>query len=406
MAHLAPHFFASLNTRLAKLNALQGADRPFDEIIRLDEGSPDLPPAPHILEALYQSAARSDAHSYQPHRGPQRLRQAWADWYMDHCQVSLDPDSEIIPLLGSKEGIFHLSQTYLNPGYLALTPDPGYITYSRGALFAGAQAHPMPLLRERGYLPDLSALPEEVLKRARLLWLNYPNNPTGATATLEFFEQAVHLARRHDLILCHDAAYMQVAYDGERPASLLQVNGAKDVAVEFNTLSKSHNMAGWRTGALLGNADVARTLFTLKTNADSSHFLPIFEASIAALNGDQSWLVERNQVYQQRRDACMLGLQAAGLSAATPRASLYVWAAAPQGWSCEEFAVQALEQAWVSLTPGTVFGAGGAGYVRISLTAPQTQIEQAMIRLGAWLAGPSFLGASPSFLGAGQPERE
>jgi len=386
MAHLAPHFFASLNARLAKLTALQGDDRPYDEIIRLDEGSPDLPPAQHILEALYQSAARADSHSYQPHRGPQRLRQAWADWYMDRYQVSLNPESEIIPLLGSKEGIFHLSQAYLNTGDLALTPDPGYITYSRGALFAGAQAHPMPLLPEHGYLPDWTALSPDVLSRAKLLWLNYPNNPTGATATLDFFEQAVDLAKRHGLILCHDAAYMEVAYDGERPPSLLQVKGAQDVAVEFNTLSKSHNMAGWRTGALLGNADVVRTLFTLKTNADSSHFLPIFEASIAALSGDQSWLVDRNNIYQQRRDALLAGLHAAGLDAATPRASLYVWAAIPPGWNCEQFAVQALEQAWVSLTPGTVFGAGGAGYVRISLTAPQPKIEQAMTRLEAWLA--------------------
>ena len=386
MAHLAPHFFASLNTRLAKLNSLPADQRPYPEMIRLDEGSPDLPPAQHILAALYQSAARADSHSYQPHRGPQKLRQAWADWYLDHYQTSLNPDSEIIPLLGSKEGIFHLSQAYLNPGDLALIPDPGYISYTRGALFAGAQAHPMPLLPERGYLPDLTALTEDVLRRARLLWLNYPNNPTGATATLDFFEQAVELARRHDLILCHDAAYMQVTYDGERPPSLLQVNGAKDVAVEFNTLSKSHNMAGWRTGALLGNADVVRALFTLKTNADSSHFLPIFEASIAALTGDQSWLIERNHIYQQRRDALLAGLHAAGMHAATPRASLYVWAAVPPGWDCEQFAVQALEQAWVSLTPGTVFGAGGAGYVRISLTAPQPQIEQAMARLGAWLA--------------------
>ncbi len=392
MAHLAPHFFASLNIRLAKLNAQQGGNRSFDYIIRLDEGAPDLPPASHILEALLKSAARPDTHSYQPHRGPQKLRQAWTGWYMDHYRVSLDPDSEIIPLLGSKEGIFHLSQAYLNPGDLALAPDPGYITYTRGALFAGAQVHPMPLLSERGYLPDLKAIPEKVLKRSKLLWLNYPNNPTGATATLEFFEEAVQLAKRHDLILCHDAAYMQVAYDGERPPSLLQVYGAKDVAVEFNSLSKSHNMAGWRTGALLGNAEVVRTLFTLKTNADSSHFLPIFEASIAALSGDQSWLAERNQIYQQRRDAMMRGLEAAGLRASTPRASLYVWAATPKGWSCEEFAIQALEQAWVSLTPGAVFGAAGAGYVRISLTAPQAQIEQAMTRLGAWLAD--------------QPERE
>lgn len=379
MSHLAPHFFAALSARLQAMQA-QGRD-----IIRLDEGAPDLPPAPHIVEALVRSAAQPDAHSYQPHRGPRSLRQAWADTYRRLYGVELDPENEIIPLLGSKEGIFHLSLAFIEPGDIALVPDPGYITYTRGALMAGGEVYSMPLLPERGYLPDLLALPPEILRRARLMWLNYPNNPTAAVASLEFFTQAVELAREHGFLLCHDAAYMQVTFTSERPPSLLQVPGAKEVAVEFNTLSKSHNMAGWRAAALLGNSDAVRALFTLKTNADSSHFLPIFEASTAALTGDQSWLVERNKIYRQRRDAVVAGLRRLGLAVSLPRASIYVWSPVPAGWNSISFATAALEQAGVSLTPGTVFGPGGEGFVRISITAPLDRIQLAMDRLGEWL---------------------
>jgi len=379
MAHLSPHFFATLNARLAVLQA-EGRD-----IIRLDEGSPDLPPAAHILEALTQTAARPDAHSYQPHRGPRALCAAWAHWYEEQFGVQLDPETEVTPLLGSKEGIFHLSQALLDPGDLALVPDPGYVTYTRGALFAGARVQTFPLLSERGYLPDLETIPAATLAQAKLLWLNYPNNPTAASATLEFFERAVGLARRYGFLLCHDAAYVRINLDNTPCPSLLQIPGAKEVAVEFNTLSKSHNMAGWRTGALLGNSQATRTLFTLKTNADSGHFLPILQATIAALDGDQSWLEQRNAIYRQRRDVVTAGLRALGLEARTPGASLYVWARSPAGWSSEDFAAAALEQAGVSLTPGTVFGAGGQGYLRLSITAPLERLQQAMQRLKQWL---------------------
>ncbi len=245
---------------------------------------------------------------------------------------------------------------------------------------------PFSLRAENGYLPELKAIPDEILKTTKLLWLNYPNNPTGAVANMQLFEAAVALARKHGFLVCHDAAYGMVYFDGVQPLSLLQVEGAKDVGVEFNTLSKSHNMAGWRTGALIGNREAVKALFTLKTNADSSHFLPIFEASTAALTGDQTWLVERNQTYRRRRDALLKGLRRAGIEAAEPHASLYVWAPVPEGWDCESFAVEALENAGVSLTPGTVFGPGGAGFVRISITAPEEQIEIAMEKLGSWLA--------------------
>lgn len=381
MSHLAPHFFASLSARLRSLQAA-GSD-----VIRLDEGAPDLPPAPHIIEALVRSARQPNTHSYQPHMGPDALRRAWADYYLREYGVELDPSTEVIPLLGSKEGIFHLSQAYVNPGDVVLVPDPGYITYTRGALFAGGEVVPMPLRRENGYLPDFDAIPLEILRRARLMWLNYPNNPTAATASREFFAQAVALALEHGLLLCHDAAYMQVAFDGERPPSLLETPGAKEAAVEFNTLSKSHNMAGWRSGALLGNAQVTRALFTLKTNADSGHFLPIWEASIAALTGDQTWLKARNEVYRQRRDRVIEGLRALGFMVETPRASLYVWAGLPENWSSMDFAAALLENTGVSVTPGTVFGRGGEGYVRISLSASLERIDEAMHRISDWMMG-------------------
>jgi LL-diaminopimelate aminotransferase len=355
------------------------------DVIRLDEGSPDLPPAPHIIEALKRSADVPSHHSYQPHRGPQKLRQGWVKMYRSAYQVELEPESEVLPLLGSKEGIFHLAMATLNPGDVVLVPDPGYITYSRGALFAGGRVVNFPLLPEWGYLPDLDAIPPEHIQRAKILWLNYPNNPTAGVATRDFFAQAVRFAQAHGLLLCHDAAYTQVTFDGFHAPSLLEVPGAKEVGVEFNTLSKSHNMAGWRVAAAIGNPQVIRTLYTLKTNQDSGHFLPVMEAAAEAMSGDQSWLVARNEIYQQRRDAALRGLRELGLQAEVPCASLYIWCKVPQGVSSVEFVTGALEKALVSMTPGTVFGQNGEGFVRISLTAPVERIREALYRLEGWL---------------------
>jgi LL-diaminopimelate aminotransferase len=264
-------------------------------------------------------------------------------------------------------------------------PDPGYVTYERGPLFAGGEIYRMPLLAENGYLPDLDAIPPEVLRRARLLWLNYPNNPTAAVAPLAFFERAVDLANRHGLLVCHDAAYSRVVFAGGGAPSILRVPGALDVAVEFNTLSKSHNMAGWRSAALLGNPQAVQALYTLKTNADSSHFLPVFEASIEALRTDQGWLDARNQEYRRRRDALLAGLRALGIQAPAPGAAMYVWAGAPSGLRSLDFAERALEGAQVSFSPGEVFGPAGEGYLRFALTAPVERIEQAVGRLREWM---------------------
>ncbi len=381
MELFAEHFFAGLNVRLAAMQA-QGYD-----IIRLDEGSPDLPPAPHIVETLARAARRPDVHSYQTHRGFVELRQAWAEMYQRVYGVTVDPEADVLPLLGSKEGIFHLPLAFIDPGDVVLVPDPGYITYTRGARLAGGELFLMPLLPERGYLPDLQAVPSEIVQRAKLLWLNYPNNPTAATASLDFFAEAIAFARQHHLLLCHDAAYAQVTFDGYRAPSPLEVEGAKEVCVEFNTLSKSHNMAGWRVAALIGNPLVIKAMYTLKTNVDSSHFRPVMEAAVAAMTGDQTWLQQRNDTYLQRRDMVLQALGRLGWQAGTPKASLYVWFAVPEcsehafGQTSAEFAATLLERAHVSLTPGSVFGSCGEGYMRLSLTAPTERVEEAIERI-------------------------
>jgi LL-diaminopimelate aminotransferase len=375
MELFSEHFFAGLNVRLAALRS-QGWD-----IIRLDEGSPDLPPAPHIIETLARAASHPDAHSYQPQRGFPELRQAWAEMYQRVYGVRVDPEREVLPLIGSKEGIVHLPLAFIDPGDVVLVPNPGYITYTRGARLAGGEPYFLPLLPEYGYLPDLNAVPHEILDRAKLLWLNYPNNPTTATASLNFFAEAVAFARHAHLIVCHDAAYAQVTFDGYRAPSLLEVPGAKDVCVEFNTLSKSHNMAGWRVAALMGNAETIKALYTLKTNFDSGHFRPVMDAAVAAMTGDQTWLQARNETYRQRRDVVIQTLHRLGLQADIPCASLYVWFSVPPGQTSVDFTARMLERAHVSLSPGSVFGSAGEGYIRLSLTAPNERIEEAMLRL-------------------------
>ena len=379
MAKINPLFFAGLEKNIAKMEA-EGRD-----VIRLDVGSPDLPPAEFIIDALNESARLPESHGYQSHRGPLALRQAWAEMYERVYQVDLNPETEILPLLGSKEGIFHLIQAYVQPGDVVLVPDPSYITYDRGTFFAGGNIVKLPLNPESDYLPAFKTLSPEILRRAKVLWLNYPNNPTTAIASRAFFEGAVAFAHRNNLLLCHDAAYTQVAFDVGNTPSILEIRGAKEIAVEFNSLSKSHNMAGWRSGALVGNPEVVHELYKLKTNVDSGHFLPVIDASIEALTGDQSWIRPRNEIYRQRGDVVLSFLHEMGLAADRPRATIYVWSPVPEGWNCADFVRSALDETGVSLTPGTVFGLNGEGYVRISLTVSSDRLRTAMERLKGWI---------------------
>jgi LL-diaminopimelate aminotransferase len=379
MANINPLFFAGLETKITKMKA-EGRD-----VIRLDVGSPDLPPAEFIIDALSESARLPESHGYQSHKGSLALREAWVEMYERVYQVDLNPETEILPLLGSKEGIFHLIQAYVQIGDVVLVPDPSYITYDRGTIIAGGDVVKLPLTAEYNYLPVFEKLSPEILRRAQVLWLNYPNNPTTAIASRAFFEEAVAFAHRNNLLLCHDAAYTQVTFDVENAPSILEIRGAKEIGVEFNSLSKSHNMAGWRSGALVGNPEVVRELYRLKTNVDSGHFLPIIDASIEALTGDQGWIRARNEIYRQRGDLVLSFLHEMELVADIPLATLYVWSLIPDGWSSGAFVRSALEETGVSMTPGTVFGMNGEGYIRISLTVSSDRLRTAMERLKGWI---------------------
>jgi LL-diaminopimelate aminotransferase len=379
MQDLTPQFFASLGEKINTLRA-SGVD-----VINLDVGSPDMPPATHIVEALVDAARQPEAHGYQSPRGTGELRQAWAAYYQREHHIELDPERQILQVLGSKEGIFHLTTALVDEGDVVLIPDPGYVTYSHGALFAGGTPVYLPLRADNDWLPDLDSIPEDILQRAKILWLNYPNNPTAATAPIDFFRKAIDLAQAYDFVVCHDAAYTHITYDGYRSPSILELPGALDVAIEFNTLSKTYNMAGWRVGAAVGNAEVLNALYMLKTRLDSSHFLPVWLGAIAALCGDQGWVAQRNRVYKERRDLMLSGLRRLGLHAQIPQATFYVWAQIPDGYSSIRFAGELLDATGVSVTPGTVFGDCGEGYVRITLCAPKERIEESLARMERWL---------------------
>ncbi len=365
ISQIKPYFFAGLEKTFAELRE-SGM-----QIIRLDIGSPDMPPKEFIIDSLVQAVHRSDVHGYGPSGGSPALRAAFASYYLDRFDLELDMDKEVLSLIGSKEGIFNLSQVLINPGDLVLLPDPCYPVYAVGATIAQAETYDMPLLSENGFLPDLDAIPDEVADRAKLMWLNYPNNPTGAVAPYAFFEKVVAFAKRHQIVIAHDAPYVDICFDNYKAPSILQVPGAKEVAVEFNSLSKAYNMAGWRVGMAMGNPEIIRLLRVYKSQQDSSLFLPVMMAAETALLGDQSWLETRNKVYQDRRDVVVSTLLDLGFTLEVPKASIYVWAKLPEVWENSiAFCDKLLRESGVSVTPGEVYGPSGAGYIRISLVTP------------------------------------
>ncbi|MBN2086270.1 MAG: aminotransferase class I/II-fold pyridoxal phosphate-dependent enzyme [Anaerolineales bacterium] len=377
--NLKPYPFARMAEKLAALKA-RGVD-----VIRMDIGSPDMLPAEHILAAAEKAVRDTGTHGYPAFGyGTPSLLAAVAEYYGSRFDVALDPKREITALLGSKEGIFHLTQALLQEGDIALVPDPGYPVYRVAAEWARAEVYPLPLRREKAFLPDLDSIPPEILRRARILWLNYPNNPTAAVAGRDFYERAIELARRHHILLCHDAAYCGVAYDGYRPVSILEPAGAREYAVEFSSVSKTYNMAGWRLGFVSGNAEAVLAVRKVKSNIDSGIFPAITAAGEAALRGDQDWLAARNAVYAGRRDRILSGLADIGIKCDSPRASLYIWAPVPKGFTAESFADSVLDQTGVCFAPGTFFGGEGEGYVRISLATPNERVKEAMRRLKQW----------------------
>jgi LL-diaminopimelate aminotransferase len=381
IAPFKAYYFASLNQKIAELKE-RGTD-----VIRVDMGSPDMPPPDHIIQAMIESAKQPDTHGYGPNGGLPEFRRAAAHYYQQRFGVTLDPSRQILALIGSKEGLFHLSQVLINPGDLVLAPDPGYPIYQSSVQIAGGSIYPMPLLRVNDFLPDFEHIPEEIALKAKLMWLNYPSNPTGAVATLEFFERAVAFARRYQIIVANDAPYADVCFDGYVAPSLLQVPGATEVAVEFNSLAKAYNMAGWRLGMACGNAEIIRYLHIYKSQVDSSTFTPLFAGGITALTGDQGWLADRNRIYQQRRDIILAALRASGFTVDTPPAAIYVWAHLPPGFDdAFDFCDRLLSETGVSTTPGDIYGEYGKQYIRISLGTATDRIVEAMQRLTHWLS--------------------
>ncbi|HZA60405.1 MAG TPA: LL-diaminopimelate aminotransferase [Actinomycetota bacterium] len=373
---LPPYLFAELDRKIAEKRAA-GVD-----VISLGVGDPDLPTPPHVVQAGQEAAADPATHRYPSYYGMPKLRQAIADWYRGRFGVELDPDTEIQPLIGSKEGIAHLPWAWVDPGDEVLVPDPGYPVYAMGTMLAGGTAVPMALSAERGFLPDLAAAP--VTDRTRMLWLNYPSNPTAAVAEPAFFEDAVAFAADSDLLLAHDAAYSELTYDGYVAPSVLQTG--KGAAIEFGSVSKTYNMTGWRVGWAAGNAEVIRALATVKTNVDSGVFDAVQRAAIAALTGPQDVVDDMRAVYQKRRDLVVGTLNGLGWELEPPRGSIYVWLPTRGGRSSAEFCELLLDRAGVVLAPGSGYGRAGEGYARISLTVPDDRLAEAMERLGEALA--------------------
>jgi LL-diaminopimelate aminotransferase len=375
---LPPYLFVEINQRIAELRA-KGKD-----IVNFGVGDPDLPTPSHIIERLCQAAHDATNHRYPETGGLPELRQAIADWYAGRFGVRLDPAKEVLPLIGSKEGIGHVALCFVEPGDLSLVPDPGYPPFSVGTILAGGEPYFMPLREENNFLPDFGIIPDEVADKAKFMWLNYPNNPTGATAGLDFFEKAVHFAQQHNLAVCHDGPYTEVAFDGYKPPSFMQTPGAKEVGVEFHSLSKSYHMTGWRIGMVVGNADMVNALFKVKSNLDSGIPQAIQYAAVEALRGSQEHIAEHNAILQRRRDKLTKVLNEVGLNARTPRATFYIWAKIPAGYTSVDFTKKLLDEVGIAVTPGTGYGNEGEGYIRFSLTISDDRLEEGVNRLSSW----------------------
>jgi LL-diaminopimelate aminotransferase len=375
---LPPYLFVEISRKIAEKKA-KG-----EPVVSFGIGDPDFPTPPHIIDRLCQAAQDPANHRYPETVGLPKLRQAITGWYHRRFGISLDADTEVLPLIGAKEGIVHIALCCTDPGDLVLVPDPAYPPYSMGTILAGGLPYHLPLTEENGFLPVLEAIPSDVLKQAKLLWLNYPNNPTGAVADLDLFHRVISLARQHNITVCHDAAYTEVTFDGYQPVSFMQAEGAREVGVEFHSLSKSYNMTGWRIGMAVGNAELIDALGRVKSNLDSGVPQAIQYAAIEALTGPQDSIKEQNARYQRRRDLVVDKLNSMGLKAQLPKAGLYVWAKVPSGYTSVEFTNDLLEQVGVVVTPGVGYGKRGEGYVRLSLTIADASLVKGLSRLAEW----------------------
>ena len=373
---LPPYLFTALDRKVSEARAA-GVD-----VINLGIGDPDRPTPEGVVRGLQEYAADPAYHRYPSYIGALCFRTAVASYYYRRFGVSLDPESQVMALIGSKEGIGHIIWAFADPGDVVLVPDPAYPVYQAHTVLAGAEPYPVPLLPEKGFLPDLNNIPPAVARRAKILFLNYPNNPTGAVADEAFFREAVAFCRQYDILLCHDAAYAEITYDGFVAPSVLQVPGAMDVAVEFNSLSKPFNMTGWRLGMAVGNAHALAALGKIKTNTDSGQFTAIQMAGADALQPEfDRFVAGMRTLYERRRDRVVAALRDAGWEVTPPRGAFYIWLRVPDRWSSQEFALRLLERAGVMVSPGSGFGAAGEGYVRLSLTVPDERLDEACARI-------------------------
>ncbi len=377
---MPPYKFQELERQIADKRAA-GID-----VISLGIGDPDEPTYPHIVEAMQAAVADPSTHQYPSNRGREEFRRAFAEFYERRFGVEIDADGEVIPAIGAKECIYNLCFAFLDPGDVALASDPGYPVYTGGPVLAGASAELLPLKPELGFAPDLDAVPAAVAARARLMFLNYPNNPTGAVVPEGFFEQAVEFAREHEILVVHDNAYSETTYDGYVAPSFLATPGAKEVGVEVFSLSKGYNMTGWRCAAILGNAEAVQAYWRLKTNVDSGLFEAVQLAGAAALRGPDEPLRRMNETYARRRDLVVSALGAIGVEVDAPKGTIYVWAPVPAGHTSTSFAELVLEEAAVVVSPGSMYGPSGEGFFRIALTTPDDRISEAVERMREHLA--------------------
>ena len=378
---IPPYLFAEINRKI-EIARKSGVD-----VISLAVGDPDLPTPSHIVSELVRAANEPKNHQYPDYEGLLSFREAVATWYKKRHNVALDPVNEVLALIGSKEGSLHLSLAFVNPGDYALVPNPCYTPYRTGTILANGLAYDMPLLEDNGFLPQLGRIPKDVVKRAKLLYLNYPNNPTSAVAGEDFYKGVIDFARDNKLIVCSDNPYSEIAFDGYKPLSFLEVKGAREVGVEFNSLSKPYNMTGWRIGMAVGNPEVISAMATVKNNVDSGVFNAVQYAAIEALLNSRVSEIDRlNAIYQKRRDVVLSALGSVGIAAIKPKATFYMWCKVPVGQTSAGFAAMLLEKAGVVVTPGAAYGSCGQGYFRISLTVPDARLEAAMERIRRALA--------------------
>ncbi|MGP0593443.1 LL-diaminopimelate aminotransferase [Nitrospira sp. T9] len=372
---LPPYLFAAIDDMKRK-----AIERGMD-IINLGIGDPDLPTPEPIIESLRREAGNPKHHQYPSYDGMLSFRTAVADWYQRRFGVTLDPKTEVVTLIGSKEGIGHVPLAFIDPGDIVLVPSPGYPVYPVATSFAGGISYTMPLTKENGFLPDLSAIPKDIAQKAKMMFLNSPNNPTSVVASKEFFQQVADFAQEHQIIVCHDAAYSEIYYDGKRPASFLEAAGAKDVGVEFHSLSKTYNMTGWRIGFAVGRKEVIAGLGKVKTNIDSGVFQAIQEAGITALQLDDLVTEGLRTIYQERRDVLVPGLKSMGLELDSPPAAFYVWIGVPKGFTSASFTAHLIENAGIVTTPGNGFGDPGEGYIRMTVTTTKEKLAEAVERM-------------------------